>query len=101
MPSTFILEYLEKEIRPYHDKTLLDDLTFGFPLGINKRKTITKNAEDNHSSTNTWPNSVEEFIRDEISHGALLGPFDNLPHPFLQLGAFRHVPIDPSDAIHL
>ena len=78
---SFNLDFLRSEIHDYHDKRLLDYLTFGFPLGLANNVTIKSNADTNHSSALQYPEAVENYIRTELSLGALLGPFDHPPHP--------------------
>ena len=80
VPSVFNLKYIRKEIESYHDKKLLDYLTFGFPLGRDRSKPIISPAQDNHTSAREWPEAVSEFIKEELDQGALLGPFDEPPH---------------------
>ena len=81
LPSAFNWDYLEQEMLSYHDKRLLDYLQFGFPLGLMRGVKITSNAINNHQSAIDFPVEVEEYISTERKHGALLGPFDNPPHP--------------------
>ena len=81
LTSVFNLKYIQEEIRSYYDKKLLDYLTFGFPLGRDRSKPIISPAQDNHSSAREWPEAVTEFIKEELDQGALLGPFDEPPHP--------------------
>ena len=81
LPSVFNFDYLYEHIQDYHDKALIDYLQFGFPLGINPGSHIGNNATDNHQSAKEWSGQVQQFIDDELAHGALLGPFDEVPHP--------------------
>ena len=81
LASSFNLDFLRSEIHDYHDKRLLDYLTFGFPLGLANNVTIENNADTNHSSALQYPEAVEDYISTELSLGALLGPFDHPPHP--------------------
>ena len=78
--STFNLQYIEENIGDYHDKLLLDYLTFGFPLGINHSTTIKNNANDNHASARAFPTEVNQYVQSELEAGALAGPFSQPPH---------------------
>ena len=153
LPSVFNFDYLYQHIQEYHDKALVDHLRFGFPLGLDPAAPIRSNASDNHQSAKEWSVQVQQFIDDKFAHGALLGPFTEIPHPncvildlsfgdfsvnkaiirdkfdashyslylpgldnlnsLRDLGqsarlfkvdisrAFRNIPVDPADAIHL
>ena len=81
LPSGFNFDYLYQHIQDYHDKALVDYLRFGFPLGLNPSLPICNNAPDNHQSAKAWSGQVQQFIDDELAHGALLGPFEEIPHP--------------------
>ena len=81
LPSVFNFDYLYQRIQAYHDKALIDYLRFGFPLGLDHNLPIHNNANDNHQSAKEWLGQVQEFINAELAHGALLGPFEETPHP--------------------
>ena len=81
LASSFNLDFLRSKIHEYHDKKLVDCLTFGFPLGLSRNAVIKSNADINHSSALQYPEAVEEYINTELALGALLGPFDHPPHP--------------------
>ena len=81
LPSGFNWEYTKQQIQDYHDKVILDYIKFGFPLSITPDRLIKSNAEDNHSSAKAYPKEVTQFIQEELSHDALFGPFDQIPHP--------------------
>ena len=67
-------------IGSYHDRALIDYHRFGFPLGLDPDIPIHNTATGNHQSAEEWSDQVQEFIDTKLSHGALLGPFDNTPH---------------------
>ena len=56
----------------------MDLLEFGFPLDID-RGSDQVSTEDNHASASKFSEHVDEYIREELSHGAMLGPFDHKP----------------------
>ena len=76
LPSLFNFDYMYQYIGSYHDKALIDYLRFYFPLGLDPDIPIRNNATDNHQSARDWSGQVQEFIDEELAHGALLGPFD-------------------------
>ena len=80
LSSTFNLQYLKEMIVDYHDKKLIDYLTFGFPLGLVEGACIKSNAKDNHASALNFPEAVDEYIAAEKREGTLLGPFQVIPH---------------------
>ena len=83
LTSTFNLQYVKDNIGDYHDKSFLDYLTFGFPLGINHKATIKTNASDNHASAKAFPTEVNQYIQSEIEAGSLVvGPFSQPPHEY-------------------
>ena len=76
----FNFDYIFQHTGSYHDKALLDYLCVGFPFGLDSDVPIHNNASDNHQSAKEWSGQVQEFIEAELSHGALLGPFEESPH---------------------
>ena len=81
LPSGFNWDYIEQQIQDYHDKIILDYIKFGFPLSIHPDCPIRSNATDNHSSAKAYRDEVMQFIQEELDHDALLGPFEQIPHP--------------------
>ena len=61
LASSFNLDFLRAQIHDYHDKKLLDYLTFG--LGLTNNATIKNNADINHSSALQYPESVAYYIK--------------------------------------
>ena len=51
---------------------------FGFPLDMDKSVEI-KSDMVNHPSATKFPEHVDHFISEEITHGAIIGPFDTPP----------------------
>ena len=72
LAASFNLDFLRSKIHDYHDKRLLDYLTFGFPLGLSKNVTIESNADINHSSALQYPEAVEDYINTELALGRLV-----------------------------
>ena len=80
LPSAFNLDFIEHMAKDYHDKQLLEYLTYGFPLNISRPRNVSS-AHENHHSANVHSSAVDDYIQSELQHGALLGPFDTIPHP--------------------
>ena len=57
------------------DQTLVPMLEFGFPVGYMGNYT----KATNHSSATNFPSHVGKFIRTELEHKAIMGPFENSP----------------------
>ncbi len=60
------------------DKTLCDFLEYGFPSGYCK-DTPPVSTHKNHSSALQYKDHVSKYLSDEVSHGAMLGPYSSLP----------------------
>ena len=65
-------------LKDYWDKQLLDLLEFGFPLDFDTNTVLTS-TEENHASATQFVSHVETYIKKEIKHGAILGPFEHKP----------------------
>ena len=74
------LEEWQKVLDGYWDTQLIDFLRFGFPLDFN-RNSILKCDNKNHSSAADFPLDIEVYLKEEIEHGAILGPFSKSPIP--------------------
>ena len=62
----------------YWDQQLLQFLQYGFPLGFNREcKLLCEGG--NHKSANDFPSHVQAYIKEELEHGALVGPFPTSP----------------------
>ena len=70
----------QKVIKGYWYTQLIDLLRFGFPLDFN-RNSVLKCDNKNHSSATDFPLDVEAYLKEEMEHGAILGPFINSPIP--------------------
>ena len=81
LPSAFNWDYIQQHIQEYHDKVVFDYIKLGFPLSVLAGTPIKSNTQDNHASAKAYPDKVSQFIQEELSHNALFGPFDDIPHP--------------------
>ena len=63
-------------IEHYWNQQLVDLLKFGFPLDFDRDLVSIK---ENHASAVKFAEHVDEYIKDELSQGAMLGPFDQKP----------------------
>ena len=53
-------------------------MEFGFPLDFDRDSDLVS-TEENHESASHFSEHVDEYIKEELSHGAMLGPFDHKP----------------------
>ena len=76
-------------LRGYWDKQLLllHLLEFGFPLDFNRGSKLNCDYK-NHSSATDNPRDVEAYLMEELQHGAIMGPFDEIPIPNCHFSPF-------------
>ena len=63
------------------DASLVDCLAYGFPIGYHDAVVPCVDAP-NHTSAHNNPAHVSQYLRTELDHGAMLGPFTTPPPPF-------------------
>lgn len=76
--STLNLPLWIQKLSAYHDREICTFLEFGWPVGYH-HTSPPKSAETNHPSATLHPTHIEKFISTELSHGAIVGPFDSPP----------------------
>ena len=62
----------------YWDQQLVDLIEYGFPLDFDRSFQLG-HILDNHTSALQFSDHVDQYIAEELQHGALLGPFDHKP----------------------
>ena len=77
--SQLKIEAWEQELTEYWYQQLLELIKFGFPLDLNRDCHLDCKFSGNHSSANGFPQDIEAYITEELSHGAILGPFEHNP----------------------
>ena len=65
-------------LQDYWDKQIVDLITYGFPLDFDRNINL-QSVQENHKSALDFPQEIDKYIEMEIKHGALLGPFQELP----------------------
>ena len=65
-------------LREYFDQQLPDLIEFSFPLDFNRICVLVQTL-DSHTLANEYPDQVHKYIQEEMSHDAMLGPFDVPP----------------------
>ena len=49
-------------------------IRYGFPLDFDRNSKLGKN-DKNHTSALAFPQDIDAYLKEEISHGAIFGPF--------------------------
>ena len=62
----------------YWDQQLPDLLRYGFPLDFDRNSPLMA-SEQNHTSAIRLDNHVTKYIKEELHHEAILGPFQSKP----------------------
>ena len=77
--STWNLELLASLLADYHDKELVQFLTYGWPS--NRLPTSPKPTRNflNHKSATEFPDQIKQYISRELSLGGVIGPFKDSP----------------------
>ena len=68
-------------LQHYWDQQILDLLQYGFPLDFDRNCSL-QSTNSNHKSAEIHLDQVKNYIKEELSHGAIIGPFDDLPPLF-------------------
>ena len=67
-------------LKDYWDQQLPDLLQFGFSLDFHRGSIITSSYA-NHTSADQFKTHVDAYINEELSHGAIYGPYHEPPFP--------------------
>ena len=78
IPSRFHIDYLERELRDYEDKEVLEFLKFGYPLGI-VGQVAGRGVVSNHRSAVDHPEQMSKYVEEEVSDRAVIGGFATIP----------------------
>ena len=79
LKSGLNLEAWEYHLSDYPNKKLIQYLKFGFPLSIQSPDKLTNTDIKNHYTALQYPRKVADYLQQEKSFGAILGPFDHPP----------------------
>ena len=74
-------------LQDYWDKQLCSLIRFGFPLDFDRNISLESHLE-NHFSAKAYPQDIEAYLQEEISHEAILGPFNQPPIQDLHVSPF-------------
>ena len=76
-----------KELHGYWDRQLIFLLKYGFPLDFDTSNPLRSTLK-NHSSAVLHKDHVENYLKEEVAEGAILGPFSNPPIENLHVSPF-------------
>ena len=68
-------------LKNYWDQQLPDLLQYGFPLDFDRNCQLQR-VDSNHKSAEVHLDHVKNYIQEELSHKAIIGPFEKLPLSF-------------------
>ena len=72
------IEAWRKYLEGYHDAQIVDFLEFGWPISFDRSCPLVSTYEP-HLSGREFPDSVYHYLKTELGHKALLGPFMGPP----------------------
>lgn len=72
------LKIWEQELRDYHDREICHFLCFGWPVGYHLPRPPAS-VPENHASACNHAEHVHHYIKTELSHNAIAGPFKSPP----------------------
>ena len=78
VPSGLNIGAWREYFKDYKDPYLVEYLEFGWPINFNRVHTL-RAAQGNHFSAEAYPEHVTYYIDTELTHEALLGPFEGPP----------------------
>ena len=70
IPTKLKVDRRRYYLRDYFNQHLPDLIEFGFPLDFD-RTSVLGHTLDNHTSANEYPDQVDKYIQEEISHNAM------------------------------
>ena len=68
-------------LKNYWDQQLPDLLEYGFPLDFDRNCQLQR-VDSNHKSAEILLDHIKNYIQEELSHKAIIGPFEKLPFSF-------------------
>lgn len=78
LQTPFNIEKWEQRLVNYHDREICTFFKYGWPMGYHNSFPPVS-VEDNHTSARAHQRDVDAFIKTELAHGALVGPFSTPP----------------------
>ena len=79
VPSSFNIPAWQSYLSNYRDPLLIEYLQYGFPLSLVQNSFKARISTYNHSSADNYAESIDTYLKEEISYGAIMGPFQKPP----------------------
>ena len=79
VPSKWNLELMETWLQDYEDKEVVQWLKYGWPTGRLPTAGPPSICGKNHKGATDFPEQLSRYIRKEMDHGAVMGPFQKIP----------------------
>ena len=76
--SNINISYFEEQLSNYQDKEVVSLLRYGCPISFSGRDIVRRSCR-NHKGAVEFGAQVDEYLKREISEGAVLGPFSSSP----------------------
>ena len=68
------IEAWRRYLHDYPDQKLIQYLQYGFPLSIKDPNVLNSQNEKNRYSALQFPHAIEQYLAQELSEGAIIGP---------------------------
>ena len=96
VPSGLCITAWRGYLQDYHDHGLVDYLAYGWPVNFNRASPLCSTYV-NHATARAFTTDVGTYIQMELGFGAMAGPFDEPPVPFLHVSPLMTRPKKDSD----
>ena len=77
--SRWDLNLLEKLLRKYEDKEVVEWLKYGWPTGRLPNIDDPERSYSNHKGGSEYPGDLEKYIKKELGKEAIMGPYKKIP----------------------
>ena len=84
--SCWQFDYLQQELQNYHDLEVIEFLKYGWPSNRMPGAPPPIINTVNHASAMNYPTFIDEYLRKELAHGAIMGPFEEIPFSMNRIG---------------
>ena len=88
------------KLRDYHDKLLIQYLTYGFPLSSVDSNLSCSTEVSKHYSALQFPVASKQYLEKEIQLGAIVGPYEAIDHHHRHCSPLLTRPKDDSKMVH-
>ena len=96
VPSGLNVTAWRHYLEDYHDKGVCEFIEFGWPVNYTGGTPLVS-TENNHPSATRYPEDIAHYIRTELGHNALAGPFKAPSVPYLHTSPLMTKPKKDSE----